>query len=105
MSTNHPASVSSPCSDTTAGTGPAWTRGLKKYGNYYEGIVKSAELALEIHKQDTVTTFGIRRTEKPKSALAPAAPAVGNENINHDAQYHKDSVDKPKVKTESQNAR
>ena len=34
---------------------PAWARGLKKYGNYYEGIVESAELALEMHKQETVT--------------------------------------------------
>ena len=42
---------------------PAWARGLKKYGNYYEGIVESVELALEMHKQETVTTFGVRRTE------------------------------------------
>ena len=64
--TDHPASAGSP--DDTA-VGPAWTRGLKKYGNYYEGT-ESAELVLEMHKQDTVTTFGIRRTEKPRSALA-----------------------------------
>ena len=88
MNTNHPASASSP-DDTDAG--PVWTRGLKKYGNYYEGIVERAELVLEMHKQDTITTFGIRRTEKPRSASA-----VGKENINHDAQ-HKDSMDKPKV--------
>lgn len=47
-------------------THPAWTRRLKKYGNYYEGIVERADLVLEIHKQHTVTTFGIRRTEKPR---------------------------------------
>ena len=89
MNTNHPASASP--NDTDVGQSPAWTRGLKKYGNYYEGIVERAELVLEMHKQDTVTTFGIRRTEKPRSA-----PAVGKENMNHDAQ-HKDSTDKPKV--------
>lgn len=55
---------------------PPWARGLKKYGNYYEGIVEDAELVLEAHKQHTVTTFGIRRTERPRSA-----PAVGKENI------------------------
>ena len=101
MSTiNHPASAGSP--DDTA-VGPAWTRGLKKYGNYYEGIVESAELVLEMHKQDTVTTFGIRRTEKPRSALA--APVVGKENTNQDhAQQHKGSMDKPKVKTSSHHA-
>ena len=98
MSTiNHPASAGSP--DDTA-VGPAWTRGLKKYGNYYEGTVESAELVLE---QDTVTTFGIRRTEKPRSALV--APVVGKENANQDhAQQHKGSVDKPKVKTSSPHA-
>ena len=72
-------------------TRPAWTRGLKKYGNYYEGIVERADLVLEMHKQDTVTTFGIRRTEKPRSA-----PAIGKENINQDEQQ-KDSAEKPKV--------
>ena len=62
MSTiNHPASASSP-HDTDV-PGPAWTRGLKKYRNYYEGVAESAELVLGMHKQDAVTTFGIRWTE------------------------------------------
>ena len=72
-------------------TRPAWTRDLDKYGNYYEGIVKKANLVLEMHKQDTVTTFSIRRTEKLRSA-----PAIGKENINQDKQQ-KDSAEKPKV--------
>ena len=84
MSTNHPARASFP-DDTNAG--PAWMRGLKKYGYYYEGIVEGVELVPKMQKQDTITTFGIRRTEKPRSA-----PAVGKENINHE-----DSVDKSKV--------
>ena len=87
MNTNH---VSDCCPGDT-NTSPAWTRGLKKYGHYYEGVVERADLVLEMHKQDTVTTFGIRRTEKPKSA-----PAVGKENINQEEQQ-KDSVEKPKV--------
>lgn len=36
-----------------------WAMGLKRYGKYYEGIVESAELVLEMHKQDTISTFGI----------------------------------------------
>ena len=76
------------CHPGDTNTSPAWTRGLRKY---YEGIVERADLVLEMHKQDTVTTFGIRRTEKPRSA-----PIVGKENINQDAQQ-KDSVEKPKV--------
>ena len=46
---------------------PSWTHGLQQRGEYFEGIVENAAAILEIHKQDTVTTFGIRRTEKPKS--------------------------------------
>ena len=79
------------------------TKRSQKIWNYYEGIVESAELVLEMHKQDTVTTFGIRQTEKPRTALA--APVVGKENTNQDhAQQHKGSVDKPKVKAASHHA-
>ena len=82
-----------PCDvDDDNGTNPPWARGLKKYGNYYEGIVERAELVLEMHKQETVTTFGIRRTERPRSA-----PAVGKENVNKQDSEHKDSTDKPRV--------
>ena len=56
-----------------------------------ESTIERADLVLEMYKQDTVTTFGIGRTEKPRSA-----PIVGKENINQDAQQ-KDSVEKPKV--------
>lgn len=59
-------------------TDPPWAKGLKKYGNYYEGMVENAHLTLELHKVDTVTTFGIRRTEKPRSAI----PAKDKENVN-----------------------
>lgn len=49
---------------------PLWTSGLKQSGEYFEGIVGNAAAVLEMHKQDTVSTFGIRRSEKtsaPKS--------------------------------------
>ena len=62
---------------------PAWARGLKKYGNYYEGIVESAELALEMHKQETVTTFGVRRTEKSKSSPAIHSNKENENNENN----------------------
>ena len=38
---------------------PLWTDGLKKCGQCYEGIVKNAPAVLELHKQDTVSTFGV----------------------------------------------
>ena len=47
-----------PASDCCLGdtnTSPAWTRGIKKYGNYYEGVVERADLVLEMHKQYTIT--------------------------------------------------
>ena len=69
-----------------------WAMGLKRYGKYYEGIVESAELVLEMHKQDTISTFGIWRTERPRSA-----PAVGKENIVEQGTENKDSKDKLKV--------
>ena len=46
---------------------PLRAAGLKKYGCYYEGIVQDVDNVLELHKQDTTSTFGIRRTEKPSS--------------------------------------
>ncbi len=46
---------------------PLWTNSLQRCGEYYKGIVENAAPILEMHKQDTVTTFGIRRTEKPTS--------------------------------------
>jgi len=38
---------------------PVWAEGLKKYGAYYEGYVEDLEGTLELHCQDTVTTWVI----------------------------------------------
>jgi len=67
-------------------TAPPWAAGLRKYGCYYEGIIQDIDNVLELHKQDTTTTFGIRRTEKPSSC------SIAKEN------------DKPKVKVLSETA-
>ena len=68
---------------------PAWARGLKKYGKYYEGIVESAELALEMHKQETITTFGVRRTE--------SSPAIHSNKENENNSKDKLKVTKPSL--------
>ena len=47
---------------------PSWADGLIKHGDNYEGIVNNVSAVLELHKQDTVSTFGIRRSERPRSA-------------------------------------
>lgn len=50
---------------------PEWSNGLERKGLYFEGIVDSAQLneVLELHKRDTVSTFGTRssrRVAEPK---------------------------------------
>ena len=64
--------------------------GLKRYGKHYKGIVESAELVLEMHKQDTIHSAS--EGQRPRSA-----PAVGKENIVEQGTENKDSKDKLKV--------
>ncbi len=50
---------------------PAWSTSLERKGLYFEGIVDAAVLdeVLELHKRDTVSTFGTRssrRVARPK---------------------------------------
>ena len=47
---------------------PVWAEGLKKVGTYYEGYVEDLEGTLELHRRDTVTTWGIRRSQSKQSA-------------------------------------
>ena len=43
-----------------------WTNGLTRYGLYYAGIVDESQLdeVLELHKRDTVSTFGTRNSRR-----------------------------------------
>ena len=50
---------------------PTWTEGLTTAGLYYDGVVDGDKLenVLELHKRDTVSTFGTRssrRVSEPK---------------------------------------
>ena len=47
---------------------PVWAEGLKKVGTYYEGYVEDLEGTLELHRQDTVTTWSIRRSQSKQPA-------------------------------------
>ena len=47
---------------------PVWAEGLKKVGTYYEGYVEDLEGTLELHRRDTVTTWGIRRSQRKQPA-------------------------------------
>ena len=41
-----------------------WSTGLSRIGQYYEGIVENVESTLELHRKDTVTTYGTRTSFK-----------------------------------------
>lgn len=47
----------------------SWKHGLRKSGEYYEGVVSSVDDCLEAHKRETVTTWGTRTSS---STSAPA---------------------------------
>ena len=47
---------------------PVWAEGLKKVGTYYEGYVEDLERTLELHRRDTVTTWGIQRSQRKQPA-------------------------------------
>ena len=49
-------------------TFPVWAEGLKKVGTYYEGYVEDLEGTLELHRRDTVTIWGIRRSQSKQPA-------------------------------------
>lgn len=48
----------------TAESLPRWAKGLKRNGTYFEGYVGDIEELLEDHKRDTITTWGIRRSNQ-----------------------------------------
>ena len=43
----------------------AWKQGLTKNGQYYDGIVSSADDRLEVFKRMTVTSWGTRTSSNP----------------------------------------
>jgi len=42
----------------------SWSSGLARIRQYYEGIVENVESILELHRKDTVTTYGTRTSFK-----------------------------------------
>ena len=62
---------------------PSWTQGLTRYGKYYTGIVEESNLdkILELHKRDTVSTFGTRSSRR----VMKTKPQRGNKNDDNDS--------------------
>lgn len=82
-----------------------WSTGLEKRGLYFEGIVDSAQLdrVLELHKRDTVSTFGTRssrRVAEPRkqSQASKVATSVQQAAVNDGSQKENTETEKP-VKT------
>ena len=44
-----------------------WKEGLECKGLYFEGVIDGSKLesTLELHRRETVSTFGTRRSSKP----------------------------------------
>ena len=59
---------------------PRWAEGLSVAGLYYDGVVDECKLQeiLELHKRDTVSTFGTRSSCRVAKMRAPATPARGH---------------------------
>jgi len=69
-----------------------WTEGLQKYGNYYKGI-KKIDQVLEVHRRDTVSTFGTRsscRVVRSRAELSKAE--LTNDKDSSDSQVLNNAV-------------
>ena len=65
---------------------PAWAVGLQHKGLYYEGVVDGLDELLELHKRDTVSTFGTR------SSRLTHLPCTPNSDSNKENEDHKKPV-------------
>ena len=60
----------------------AWSAGLERRGVYYEGVVDGQVIdeVLELHKRDTVSTFGTRTSTKGASRKLDGSTHNKDEN-------------------------
>ena len=67
---------------------PAWARGLKKCGLYYEGFVDDLEDTLEAHRRCTLTTYGTRTSKKPSGSTIEVDKennsTLANKQVKHE---------------------
>lgn len=89
---------------------PRWAEGLSVAGLYYDGVVGESKLqeVLELHKRDTVSTFGTRSSRRVaknestsntgKESSTTLAHSGPSEKENNDSiMINKSSQEKPMV--------
>ena len=66
---------------TTQNSQPSWSKGLKRSGLYYEGIVDDCHQVLELHRRSTMSTFGTRTSYRAQSkSFGEDSKEVNKEN-------------------------
>ena len=66
---------------TTQNSQPSWSKGLKRSGLYYEGIVDDCHQVLELHRRSTMSTFGTRTSYRAQSkSFSEDSKEVNKEN-------------------------
>ena len=65
-------------------TAPSWSEGLSAAGLYYDGIIDESRLQdiLELHKRDTVSTFGTRSSRRVSSEASASRKSKTESSSN-----------------------
>ena len=81
---------------------PVWAKYLVQSGLYYEGTVTECELekVLELHKRDTVTTFGTRSSRRVVLPKKGSRVRQTDENTGYTANVVTESGNGEKKKTQ-----
>lgn len=63
---------------------PEWAAkyNLELCGHYYQGFVDDYEAALSLHKMETVTSYGVRKSRKNHSKVYDTHEPVSNAEKN-----------------------
>ena len=59
---------------------PSWSKGLKRSGLYYEGMVNDCDQVLELHHRSTMSTFGTRTSYRAQSKSVSEEDTQDKEN-------------------------
>ena len=73
---------------TSQNSQPSWSKGLKRSGLYYEGIVDDCDQVLELHRRSTMSTFRTRTSYRAQS-----------KSVNEEDTQDKENKDKVIVAT------
>ena len=69
----------------------SWNKNLKQVGQYFTGYVDDLQTVLELHKIDTVSTFGTRTSRKSSIAIN-TKQSDATDDINNEVQTEKKKI-------------